>query len=84
LGDAEELRALIAGAGFSEVQIRPVRFTRHLVPLEEVVWGHLAAIDEAARAALLRDFRKALQSYQSGGRLVIPAEALFAMAQTAG
>jgi hypothetical protein len=69
-----------------------VRITRHLWPLEEMVWGHLAAtpmapavaaIDAAGRTALLRDLRTALQSYLRGDRLVVPAEAQFVTAQTA-
>src|SRR5207249_11204547 len=65
LGDAEVLRALVVGAGFSEVIIRPMvkglrfpsaeafvqRYIASVAPLAQMV----AQADDQARAALLRE-----------------------------
>ena len=72
LGSAEELRALIAGAGFRDVAIRPATKVHRVGPPDEFVRGWLlgspmadavARMDEGARAALIGDVISALRSY---------------------
>jgi hypothetical protein len=93
LGDAEELRALIVGAGFREVHIQSRVLRQRLPPVEAFVLGHLAsapaaiagavaALSEAARTALAQDVSRALQSYADGEGVVVPQEAHIAMART--
>src|SRR5919201_3926368 len=64
LGDAEELRALVAGAGSREVAIRPLARTLRFPSAEEFVRRYVAGsplagpvgqADETARGSLLRD-----------------------------
>ena len=83
LGDAQELRVLIAGAGFREIHIRiRSRITRY-PSLEEYVLGYLAgspmapavaALDDTARNAMLRHIITALQSYVDDDGLAAPWE----------
>src|SRR5919201_2858935 len=64
LGDADALRALVAGAGFRDVVIRPLARTLRFPSAEEFVRRYVAGsplagpvgqADETARGSLLRD-----------------------------
>jgi hypothetical protein len=82
LGDAEALRALVVGAGFGEVIIRPVvkvlrfpsaeafvqRYIAGVAPLAQMV----AQADDQARAALLREVSAAVQAYVDADGLAMP------------
>ena len=82
LGDAEALRALVVGAGFGEVIIRPVvkvlrfpsaeafvqRYIASVAPLAQMV----AQADDQARAALLREVSAAVQAYVDADGLAMP------------
>src|SRR5467141_164908 len=72
LGDAQELRALIAGAGFHEIHIRLRSRITRWPSLEEYVFGYLAgspmapavaALDDTTRNVMLGHVTTALQSY---------------------
>ena len=89
LGSAEELRALIAGAGFRDVAIRPVSKTHRVGPADDFVRGWLAGspmaeavarADDGTRAALFRDVTGALLPYIHAGDLAFPMEAHIALA----
>ncbi|MFQ5915095.1 MAG: methyltransferase domain-containing protein [Nitrospinota bacterium] len=80
-GDAEELRTLIAGAGFRQVVIRPAAVRVSFPSPAEFVWrqvagsplaGPVAQANEEARVALIRDAEGALQPYVSDDRLTFP------------
>jgi ubiquinone/menaquinone biosynthesis C-methylase UbiE len=71
-GDAEELRAAIAGAGFEKIEIHPdnvrVRFPSIGEYVQWQIGGSPLAVpvaeaDESARAALYQEATKALQPY---------------------
>ncbi|MBI3301647.1 MAG: hypothetical protein HYZ72_06170 [Deltaproteobacteria bacterium] len=94
LGDAEELRALVAGAGFRDVTIRiavrmvrfpsPEEFVRRLVaavPLAGLA-DAVARVDVDARAALIGDVSAALRSYVDDEGLAVPMESHVVVAQT--
>jgi ubiquinone/menaquinone biosynthesis C-methylase UbiE len=84
LGDREELRALIAGAGFRTVRIRiDSQMIRH-PSLDEFVPGYLSAtpvaevaasLDESSRAAILQEIKMSLQPYMDDDGLAAPIEA---------
>jgi len=91
LADAAELRALVAGAGFRAVRIRittnPIRYPSP----EEYVLGYLsatpiardiAAMDDTARAALVREVTTALRGYVDDDGLAAPTESHVVLAQT--
>jgi SAM-dependent methyltransferase len=81
-GDAEALRALVVGAGFGEVIIRPVvkvlrfssaeafvqRYITGVAPLAQMV----VQADDQARAALLREVSAAVQAYVDTDGLAMP------------
>jgi SAM-dependent methyltransferase len=81
LGDADELRALVIGAGFRDVAIRPLARTPRFPSAEEFVRRYVAGsplaepvgqADDAARAAVLRDVATALAP--AGGEAAFPIE----------
>jgi SAM-dependent methyltransferase len=81
LSKADELRALVAGAGFRDVAIRPLARTLRFPSAEEFVRRYVAGsplagpvgqADDAARAALLRDVAAALAP--TGGEVAFPIE----------
>jgi hypothetical protein len=87
LSDVETVRALLAGAGFDRVRVRPQVKSVLLPPLAEFVPRHLAgtsiapqvaALDAAARRALLADLAESVRSFASGGGVRAPFEALVA------
>lgn len=84
LGAPEELRVLVAGAGFREVAVRSavedVRFPSvDEFPLVQAgatpVAPFVARAPESARAALVQDVKIALARYVSHGKLVWPIQA---------
>lgn len=90
LGDPGSLRALIEGGDFHNLTIRPATgtvqfpspedFVRHQVAGSPLA-GHVAKVDDQARAALLTDIKEALRPYFSAGGLKFPIEAQLAVAQ---
>ncbi len=89
LSNAEDLRSLIAGAGFQDVGIRIVVETFRSPSPEEFVWrqivgsplaGPFAKISDEAKSALIKEVSVALQSYIDDDGLVHPMEAYFAIA----
>ena len=81
LADADELRALVAGAGFQDVAIRPLARTLRFPSAEEFVRRYVAGsplagpvgqADDAARVSLLRDVAAALAP--TGGEVAFPIE----------
>jgi ubiquinone/menaquinone biosynthesis C-methylase UbiE len=82
LGDAAALRALVVGAGFGEVIIRPVvkvlrfpsaeafvqRYIASVAPLAQMV----AQANDQARAALLSEVSAAVQAYVDADGLAMP------------
>ncbi len=83
LGDAEEFRDLLKGAGFHNVLVHHVRLTLRLPAPDEFVLGHLSALPLAesvagvgneARAALIADMEEAMSAYVDGYGLAVPQE----------
>jgi SAM-dependent methyltransferase len=83
LGDADELRGLLRGAGFRDVVVHHIRMTLRLPPPEEFVLRHMSAIPaaglvaaagEEARGALVAHMKKATRAYVDGYGLAIPEE----------
>jgi ubiquinone/menaquinone biosynthesis C-methylase UbiE len=82
LGDAETLRALVVGAGFGEVIIRPVVKVLRFPSAEAFVQRYsagagglaqmVAQVDDQARAALLREVSAAVQAYVDADGLAMP------------
>ncbi len=90
LADAEELRGLIAAAGFREITIRPIPGTVRFPSVARLVQdyvagsplaGHVAKVSDEARAALVSEVSDALQSYLAAGALAFPIEAHLASAR---
>lgn len=90
LGEAEELRALLLGAGFRAPQVRLVIKQMRYAPLEEYLsgWvaaspmaGAVAALDEATRTAMFHEFQTALRPYVDDDGLASPMECNVALAQ---
>lgn len=83
LGDADELRDLLVGAGFGDVEIETMAETAHFPSPERFVdyqlaatpFSTLAAITDEARRAVYHDVRVALQPYLRGRELAVPMEA---------
>lgn len=84
LGEAADLRALLADAGFQEIRIRIEILPMRIASLEEYVPGQLeampvagavAATGERARAGILRDIKTAARAYQDDEGWVFPMEA---------
>jgi len=90
LSDAEELRALIAAARFSDIAVRSaVKVLRFTSPdqfvLRYVAGSALASpvanVDDTARAALLTEVSGRLQSYVDDQGLAFPIESNLAVAR---
>lgn len=84
LGDREELRALIAAAGFRSIRIRIDSQMIRYPSLEEFVPRYLSAtpvagvaatLDERTRGAILREVKASLQAYLDDDGLGAPIEA---------
>jgi ubiquinone/menaquinone biosynthesis C-methylase UbiE len=91
LSDAEELRSLLVHAGFRDVRIRLAILVMRFASVEAFIPGQfaatpfasaVAALDAAARTALLEDVRLTLQSYTDDEGVAVPNEAHIAMAHT--
>ncbi len=90
LAKAEELRGLIAAAGFRDITIRPVpgtvrfpsvaRFVQDYVAGSPLA-GHVAKVSDEARAALVSEVGDALRSHFVAGALEFPIEAHLASAR---
>jgi len=90
-GDLEALRAVITSGGFHAVRIRIVVRVRHFPSVEAFIpslliqiraaGGEVAALDAAARAALLREMSEALRAYRDDEGFTVPMEAHVAVAQ---
>jgi ubiquinone/menaquinone biosynthesis C-methylase UbiE len=88
LGDADELRGLLAGAGFRDVRVRTLAETARFPSPEALVEAQLAAtplstlgtLTDEARWAVARDVRAALRPYLHDGELAVPMEAHVALA----
>jgi len=90
LAEAEELRGLIAAAGFRDITIRPVpgtvrfpsvaRFVQDYVAGSPLA-GHVAKVSDEARAALVSEVSDALRSHLAAGALAFPIEAHLASAR---
>jgi ubiquinone/menaquinone biosynthesis C-methylase UbiE len=83
LGDAPEIRALIADAGFREIHIRIRSRLTRWPSLEDYVFGYLAgspmapavaALDDTARNAMLGHIITVLKSYVDDDGLAAPWE----------
>ncbi len=83
LGKAQELRDLVAGAGFQNIHIRIHSQLTRYPSLDEYVLGYIsgspmaaavAALDETTRQALLGDIRTALQDYVDDDGMAAPWE----------
>ncbi len=83
LGDADELHALLKGAGFVGIIVRIGIGTVRFPSLEEFVTqyvaatpfaGHVAKADEGARTAFLMDVSEALRPYADDEGVAFPIE----------
>jgi ubiquinone/menaquinone biosynthesis C-methylase UbiE len=90
LGDAEELRGLIAASGFRDIRIQPapgtVRFPSVARFVQDYVAGsplagHVAKVTDEARATLVTEVGDALKPYLSAGDLTFLIEAHLAKAK---
>lgn len=90
LADADELRGLIAAAGFRDITIRtapgPVRFPSVTRFVQDYVAGsplagHVAKASDEARAALMSEVADALKSQLVAGALTFPIAAHLASAK---
>jgi len=90
LAEAEELRALVAAAGFRDITIRPVAGTVRFPSVARFVQdyvggsplaGHVAKVSDETRAALVSEVGDALVSYIAGDALTFPIEAHLASAK---
>lgn len=83
LGDADELRGLLAEAGFRDVRVRTLVETARFPSPEALVEAQLAAtplstlgpLTDEARRTVVRDVRDALRPYLHDGDLAVPMEA---------
>jgi ubiquinone/menaquinone biosynthesis C-methylase UbiE len=90
LADAEELRGLIAAAGFRDIAIRPVPGTVRFPSVARFVLdyvagsplaAHVAKVSDEARAAVVSEVGDALRPYLAAGGLAFPIEAYLASAK---
>jgi ubiquinone/menaquinone biosynthesis C-methylase UbiE len=89
LGDGEQLRSLIAAAGFAEITVEADAIVRRMLPAEQSIPGHLAStpvgpqileLDEATRDALVLEVSEALAPYRDDEGLAIPQGTHIALA----
>jgi SAM-dependent methyltransferase len=89
LGDADELRGLVAGAGFRDVQVRTLVEAARFPSPEALVEAQLAAtplstlgiLTDETRQAVARDVRAVLRPYLRDDDLAVPMEAHVALAR---
>jgi ubiquinone/menaquinone biosynthesis C-methylase UbiE len=93
LGEADELRKLLAGAGFDPARVRPQAKAILLPPLTEFVPRHLASTSLASevaalggteRRAAVDEIATALRPFARGGGVRAPFEVLVAAGQAPG
>jgi hypothetical protein len=82
MGDADELRRLVAGAGFRNIEIRaeskpsrfasPEAFVRQAAAGAPSMLGALSTVGEAARQAVIDDVSEALRPYTTTDGLAFP------------
>jgi ubiquinone/menaquinone biosynthesis C-methylase UbiE len=82
LHDPDEVRRLIGGAGFHDVEVEVIPKRLHLPPPEEFLWQYIwstplaepvSKVDDAARAALHREVVQAWQPFvEDGGMTIVP------------
>lgn len=81
LGEVKALQTLIEAAGFHEPEIRIEVIVRQMLPPQESIPGHLAstpigpqfaALDTAARAAVIEDATAALQRFHTTCGMAVP------------
>lgn len=84
LGDGEELRAVVAGAGFRDVRLWIESQMIRYPSLAEFVPGYLSAtpvasavagLDAGIQGAIVQDVTDALRAHMDGGGLATPIEA---------
>ena len=92
LGSREELRSLIASAGFVDVTVEADAIVRRMLPAGESIPGHLAstpvgpeivALDERTREAIVLEVSEALAPYRDDEGLAIPQGTHIALAARA-
>jgi ubiquinone/menaquinone biosynthesis C-methylase UbiE len=91
LGDPDDQRDLIAGAGFREVEVRTLGETARFPSPERLVEWQLAgtpaatlgALTDDVRQAVARDVRAVLEPYLSEGGLAVPMECHVGLARAA-
>jgi hypothetical protein len=92
LGDAEQLRTLMIGAGFHEVAIRSKAGTVHFPSSDDFLrWqvagsplaGPVGQLDEGVRQALIQEVSNALEPFVSDKGLAFPIDGHIATARTA-
>jgi SAM-dependent methyltransferase len=90
LGEAGEVRTLLAGGAFYEVHVHTATRTVRFASLEQFVWlemlpSHLenpvAGMDEGALSVLISEVNTALQSYVDPDGLAFPMQAHLVTAQ---
>ena len=83
LGDAEELYALVDGAGFKEIELKPSTGSIRLASTNDDLLGYISALpvgreiagmEESKRRAMLEEVKSDLQPFVEQGKFVIPAE----------
>ncbi|MCP4329258.1 MAG: methyltransferase domain-containing protein [Alphaproteobacteria bacterium] len=81
LGDAATLRALVAAAGFRDIDITAAVLTRRMLPPAESIPGFLAstpvgpditALEEPARERMIAEIGDALAAYRNAEGMAIP------------
>jgi hypothetical protein len=91
LGDAEELRSLMIGAGFKDVAIRSEAGTVHFPSTEDFLRcqvagsplaGPVGQADDHARGALIQEVTDALRPFTSAEGVLFPIEGHVAKART--
>jgi ubiquinone/menaquinone biosynthesis C-methylase UbiE len=76
LGDADDLRDLVASAGWREVTVSSLeKQHRSLSPDSMVARALTPAMDEATRSAIRTDVLTALEPFRSGDEIVFPMRA---------
>ena len=82
LGDAEALRALVAGAGYRDVTIRSVSKVQRFPAIDLFLQRRFVApeLDAATAARMHEEVRAALEPYAEGEGLVFPMAANLLMA----
>jgi SAM-dependent methyltransferase len=83
LGEASEVRSLLAGGPFHEVHLHSATRTVRFASLEQFVWleNPVIGIDERTLSALISEVNTALQPYVSPDGLTFPMQAHLVTAQ---